>query len=158
MKNFIKQNWFKIIIAVAVLIVAVSVGYYFAIYIPARQQEQKSDVDLQAKCATQAQKTFDDFASTMTSNSAGGDFGEQNHYNQKLDKCFVLISYISTTGLVNGGDIANHEALFDAYENTELAGSTYLNSAGKLYPCDIGDKMVSCDDYTNFVNQKMETN
>lgn len=38
--NFIKNNWFKIIIAVAILIVALSVGYYFFIYLPKYQKEQ----------------------------------------------------------------------------------------------------------------------
>ncbi len=41
MNEFIKQNWFKIIIAVAVIVVVISIGYYFIVFLPNKNEEQK---------------------------------------------------------------------------------------------------------------------
>jgi len=38
MNNFIKYNWFKIITTLAILIVALSIGYYFLFFLPDREK------------------------------------------------------------------------------------------------------------------------
>ncbi|MCX6721791.1 MAG: hypothetical protein NTY04_01170 [Candidatus Staskawiczbacteria bacterium] len=51
MNEFIKQNWFKIIIALVLIIVAVSISYYFVV-IPQKEQaiaqQQKQEADYRA--------------------------------------------------------------------------------------------------------------
>ena len=190
MKKFIKENWFKVGITFALLILALSVAYYLVVFIPAQkklanlisQQNNTTSIELQAKCTTQAQKTFNDFKENMTANLAGGDFSQHNHYNPVLNKCFILISYLQTFGLVNHDYGTEKEVLFDAFENKELATATCSNNEDgscstplfKTYkeclaisgnPCakpfaiyfDIDAKQVSYEDYANFVRQKMES-
>ena len=111
MKNFIKQNWFKIIIAVAVLIVAVSAGYYFIINSPKPKQITNNDSDLlnQQKCATQADKIFKE---NGYDSSKYTDF-YTDHWNKSFEKCFLFITSIRTE---NGG--ITSKFLTDAYEST----------------------------------------
>ncbi len=40
MNTFIKDNWFKLSIAVAVLLVAISAGYYFIIFVPNNERSK----------------------------------------------------------------------------------------------------------------------
>jgi predicted membrane protein len=64
MKNFLKDNWFKIIIAFSILIVAVSIGYYFIIYIPKinadKLAEQKAQQRLEANTKLTNQTNLQD--------------------------------------------------------------------------------------------------
>ena len=48
-KNFINQNWMKIIISICLILVCVSIGYYFVFYLPKIKQEQ-IDLENQIKC------------------------------------------------------------------------------------------------------------
>ncbi len=158
MENFLKDNWFKIIISVAVLIVAGSVGYYF-ISLP-NQQGQKNTgseniVDLQAKCTTQAEKTLNDFKNSYINIFTSNEFSQRNHYNKKLNKCFVLISPVSQ---LNNSKF-NIEVLSDGnnwlaihFEGGEGGGN--IINTGNLWL--VEDKIVSYSEYTDFINQKME--
>lgn len=38
MKNFLKDNWFKLSISVAIILIGISVAYYFVIFIPQREE------------------------------------------------------------------------------------------------------------------------
>jgi hypothetical protein len=172
------NNWFKIIIAVAVLIIACSIGYYF-ITIPRTATIQTNDIDSQAKCATQAQKVLDNFEKKYIndgwSSADGGvpastrvNFNQQNHYNQTLNKCFILITYDFTqAGLGNPKFTGNGETLFDAYQNDELASCVHADreaysnfNAQHTDTCliGLGNGLSSNEQYKNFVNQKMELN
>jgi len=124
----------------------------FAVYFKTHIFGKSNNLDSQAKCATQAQKTLSDYQKDRLQ-----DFTQQNHYNKNLNKCFVLISYVYIDNISNG----NGEVLFDAYENNELASYTYTDISGKHDPsslCLIGKNngFVSCQKYKNFVNQRME--
>ncbi len=37
MKNFIKENWFKIVIALGIFLIGFSIFYFFVLYLPQHQ-------------------------------------------------------------------------------------------------------------------------
>lgn len=54
MKNFFKDNWFKLVISLAILLVCISIFYYFVIFIPQKErakmeQQEKVKQEEQAK-------------------------------------------------------------------------------------------------------------
>jgi hypothetical protein len=65
-----------------------------------------SSINLQAKCAKEAKDTFNDIGKTYDS--------YVSHYNQKLDKCFMIISSTNTKG-----DYSTLDILFDAISRQE---------------------------------------
>ena len=122
MNNFLKENWFKLIIAVAVLIVVLSVGWYFIIFLPKNQPAQSNIISLQKACASQAKEIFN--LRTGDNSVMGTDYTYQDHYNNNLSKCYVLITGMRSDGQTN--------LLMDAYENKTIAecesyGGTLMN-------------------------------
>lgn len=133
-------------------------------------------VDLQAKCATQAQKTLNNSIGQYTNDGWDGSTGEPastrtnftqtNHYNQKLNKCFVLTKYDFTyAGTLNEHFITTGETLFDAFQNDELASCIHSHRLSyDKFPeqytdtCLIGqgNGLTSLENYNSFVNEKME--
>ncbi len=114
-------------------------------------------IDQQAKCATQAEKVLEQ--TKKDPNSTGFiNYMQTNHFNQKLNKCLVLIgSDSNSTG-------THYESLSDAFENTLLAMSSWNYQIGNdgqgKYSNEqylIDDKNVSKDVYNKFVDDKMET-
>src|SRR3989344_1528710 len=53
MKEFIRQNWFKLISLAIFLTIALSVAYYFVIYIPSKENlkllQQQSNIEMERK-------------------------------------------------------------------------------------------------------------
>lgn len=114
------------------------------------------DLNLQAKCANQAEKTLTDFTEQMDPygilrQSKEHPFYQQNHYNQKFNQCFVLVS--------GAGKIV---VLLDAYENKRLLTCTpqsdLIGNSSWLGDLVNGTKYISQESCTNLVNQKMEIN
>lgn len=165
MQYWLKENWFRISIVVILLATVLSAIYYFIFFIPSEQKGkiQTSDIDLQAKCATQAEKTLNGFKKDY-SVSQYDSFTQENHYNQKMNKCFVLISYSAvyppnTTINPNAPftQPSNYEDLVDAYENTDLAHCTIFGNDMPLHQtCWTADNGNNFQDYKNFVLPRME--
>ncbi len=170
MKKFIKENWFKI----GILIILVVVVFIYLdktkvsddsskLIIPISQSNElpkavstpTTDINLQAKCSAQAEKIVTSYAETINTQlvEVGGhniNFYQQNHYNQTLNKCFVLIS----------SDSGSTTLLFDAYENKRLAtcspqGNIMGNTSWLGTQIVNGMTYISQKECTNFVNQKM---
>ncbi|MDE2031218.1 MAG: hypothetical protein KGI58_03115 [Patescibacteria group bacterium] len=117
-----------------------------------------SNIDLQAKCAAQAEKVVTSYAEKVNTQLVefGGhniNFYQQNHYNQNLNKCFVLISDDSTPSNI----------LFDAYENKRLATCSPQDNFNDNMSW-LGTKIINGMTYisqkecNDFVNTKMELN
>jgi hypothetical protein len=90
--KFIKQNWFKIIIAIAILIIGMSIAWYFVIYIPNQQQKKQTvsnDIDSQQKCADRSAWFFKSEGYSDTTIVDTSSYFD--HWNQSLNKCFILI-------------------------------------------------------------------
>jgi hypothetical protein len=158
MGNFIKQNWFKIIITIAVLIVALSVGYYFVSKTSKPNQTMSKEEVLlnQQSCANQASKTY------AAEGYKPGTFGTSyvDYYNQKLNKCFIEI-YDRSSGLFS-------MYLMDAYELKDYADYTYFSNGnnGAANPvCDVDEQIsdisarADCNsqaDFENYIKSYME--
>jgi uncharacterized protein YxeA len=161
MKKFITGNWFKIIIAVAVLIIAICAGYYFisnsskytqpAIVQTTNSQNSIAD---QQDCANQASKAYiaEGFGSADQSRAITS---YVDHYNQKLNKCFIEITD-------NTGSSLLMITLLDAYELKEYASYMYFwgpkgNNGGPNPVCsldeqipDVSARAPDCTSQTGF--------
>jgi len=84
----------------------------------AKQQSDRSDpkptLEYQEKCAEQARQTFRDIGYAEDESVT-----YEDHYNAKLDKCFILIRNVDAKG---HGTIWTYKTLLDAHE-----GRTYGN-------------------------------
>jgi hypothetical protein len=107
MKDFIKENWFKLGLVVGLLLIALSIAYYFILFLPIQKQKninQKdglSSIDQQSKCSIQARKFFNDEidnekTTDMNVRTSGTQASFENHYNVKLNKCFIYTSIFSS--------------------------------------------------------------
>jgi len=114
MNNFIKQNWFKIIIATAILIVALSIGYYFTV-LNAQKIKISSDEEArnwQIKCENYGNDKYGD-----TLEFAGSFQTSRRYYFSKsLNTC---IMYVQTNDSESGRETKD---LLDMYKQENIYG------------------------------------
>jgi hypothetical protein len=79
----------------------------------------------QATCAQQAMAAFQEYKRE----APPGTSDYQSHYNDKLNKCFILIKQMSE---LNGQPVMTTE-LYDAIERRGLASYIQLTKGGKEY-------------------------
>ncbi len=120
----------------------------------------KSDLDLQAKCATQAQKAFEDFKKSYA-DSQYYSYAQESHYNKTYDRCFVLVSYLVNSGPVYNGkpfrQATNGEDLLDAYGNRDLAScEIFGNDIPNNQTCIVEGNGATYKDYTDYVVPRLE--
>jgi len=84
-----------------------------------------ASLDLQEKCAKQAREEF----KTYWEQHEGASF--TNHYNTKLNKCFILTAYIDP--MTASGSIWTHKMLFDAFEGKDYAEYDWKSDKVKKY-------------------------
>src|ERR1035437_1110893 len=108
MKIFIKQNWFKLSLVIILLIIVISASIYF-LTLPSKTSSDKSDFSLQANCAAQAKAFFEYYVPDLQERQNDE---YSNHFNTKLNKCFVLI----TKPLSPGENSGYYLYLYDAVE------------------------------------------
>lgn len=96
----------------------------------------KTDIESQENCSKKANEFF--IQNTNEYDRVYQNYTYQNHYNKRLNKCFVLIIWGKQK------DIEYHETLYDAYENKELGNlSTAMQIAG-LCGLEINEKYKTC--------------
>ncbi len=97
MKNFIKENWFKICFLVLLIIILITL-----------KSELKNNYSLERKCTERADFFYKqgDYA-----NQDGFSSFYINHWNKKLEKCFIEI----TTTSLNSNGFESID-VFDAFE------------------------------------------
>lgn len=122
------------------------------------------DFDLTAKCSKDARAWFNENWS-RDKNTILLDF--TNHYNVKLNKCFILVEfhYTSTNAGQNGDSWTNDMALTDVYENWKYADFTEnhittwkpkYNFNKEVITCDVqGQKCKTGDEFNNLVRPYM---
>jgi hypothetical protein len=87
-------------------------------------------LDLQATCATQAKKVFQEWeteAKGFGSKRVSADY--QSHYNTKIKKCLVLINTLDQVG----GEFLTGINLLDAFERRYYASYGWSSKPGKKY-------------------------
>lgn len=97
MEKFIKQNWF---ISIVVLILVV----LFIYYLP---KTKKVSIDNQQYCSVMAEQYFTKKYTNLNSENSRT---YTNHFNSKLNKCFILISKF---------DIDSGIEIIDLYDTLE---------------------------------------
>jgi len=162
MNSFIKENWFKLIISVAVLIIAASAAC-FAIF-SGQQKERADTTDSRAACSTEAKRFYDQYTKDTLNSSSYTD-----HWNTNLNKCFVDISTTFPSNAVKAEGTTNE--LFDAAEGKQYAflqndktGSPWACIISKNGDIVLGQDMTpgieNCQDseaeFNNFIKFYME--
>ena len=129
------KNLFWIVSATAALSIAGSIVYFLLVYIPARDRTE-AEAKVQAvrtqserECSTQAQHATEIWTRQWRINGGVRDSisGGSNHYNRKLQKCFVEIDSAGT-----GNTTVLGTYLVDAYEvMAVLSCTTMLPRSGE---------------------------
>jgi len=110
MKNFINENWFKL----GILIILLIIGIF---YISSSLKTKQVNISSQENCSKKSEDLYLKNKDGVRAWLLSSDY--TNHYNNKMNKCFVVIS---------GGNknTEYHSEIYDAYENT-LLGSVHTN-------------------------------
>jgi hypothetical protein len=82
-------------------------------------------LDYQEKCAAQARKAFNDLGYKPNDMA-----GYENHYNTKLNKCFV---FVQNTDATHQPTIWTYKTLFDAYAGKTYAAYSWHTVKDKKY-------------------------
>ena len=109
-----------------------------------REQLKNSNLRLQAECSSAAKawvaehlaRTSDDMVST-----------HRNHYNAKLNKCFVLANKMSSHGSTPGG-VSTRFVLADVFDNAQPGWLFYsTNHAGTtVNDCYVGETKCNSEE------------
>jgi hypothetical protein len=103
----------------------------------------QSTLALQEKCAEGARKFLKDYASEFICS-------QNNHYNKKLDKCFIRIFCF------NSGTKVRSIEVYDVFESVSL-GSYVRYIDGSLIGCDVGRKVCnSMEEFEALIKPYME--
>ena len=120
-----------------------------------------ASLDLQEKCATQAQKQFDELG---WNKNPMADFA--NHYSARLNKCFIEVEYTDTRTV--RGEIITSKNVSDAFEGKVYGNYTWSTEKGTKFwevpplECKVtlpsGEEKVcdSADEFDELVKQYME--
>jgi hypothetical protein len=127
-------------LALVLVLLLVGVGYKFYRQQTTIREQQKQIADLlareaaqprsapleyQGKCADQANKFFRDGGFKLDEMA-----GYENHFNTKLNKCFVLIQ---NTDARNPQIIWTHKSLYDAFEGKAYGQYAWHTMKDKKY-------------------------
>jgi len=97
------------------------------------QRNAATELELQEKCSKSAKAWFRENYSPDKDTTL---LDETNHYNRKMNKCFVVVEYHYTAG--SGPTWYNDITMWDVYENLKYAtfseGHIIYPAASKLEP------------------------
>ena len=116
---------------------------------------QAQSLQEQAACAEQAETAFQDYVSDAAPQSKILTRGYQSHYNQKLNKCLILINET----FQSDGHAGSSTALLEAFEGHTFA--SYVFSGKTRADCQLSplNKITFClsrDEFDQFVSKYME--
>lgn len=169
MKTFLKENWFKLIIAIVILIIGISIGYYFVVFIPEqariqREQEQasaqqaqekeqalelKQQQEIQAQNDLKEQAELDRQEQVRANELARQQAGYKAEQQAKIDKvnldnCLKDVEQAYETGWAN---LCEKKANYKTAYNQKLDGD-YTECVSKGYDTPEGCKF--------FLNSKID--
>jgi len=146
MKNFLKDNWFKVIIVVVILIISLSVAYYFVVFLPHEKileyqegqqlENSKQLIVQQQNCSDEALKSYKDDGYNL--NDALSNYTD--HWNQKLSKCLMEVQSSDSSS----GTLVTSKDLYDVLEGKDFGSFTVIRDK-KLWE----QKPVMCEMYPN---------
>jgi CTP:phosphocholine cytidylyltransferase-like protein len=98
---------------------------YIFVVLAGCSEERNVDYQLQEQCGKRCEEVF-----RNQYKDSGMKCSYKNHYNKKMNDCFILVS------CVNGG--IQDETLLDINENYKIGGISYLTK--KMVSCSMLDK------------------
>jgi hypothetical protein len=153
----------KVSLSVGILLVGISASYYFIFALPAIQKQRLAAQVMQTmleqdqQCSKGAKEFFD--ANGFANNKSALADEYENHFNKRLNKCFVLVR-INT---LPGNALFLHRALFDVYDGKTIAEYDKRVPIGtaeyevKPFSCSMLDKNCQTDEeFDAFVKTYME--
>lgn len=121
MKNFLKENWFKVGILIAVLIMTFGISYYFMVSLP-NKNDAETLTNLQLKCQELGEKMYQvekqDNPDTLV-------IPPEYKFNKDLNTCIYSGGVIGISSIIN-------KYIIDLYTNQEIISYAY-DSGGTLY-------------------------
>jgi hypothetical protein len=153
----------KASLAIGILLVGISAFYYFIFALPAIQKQR---LDAQATTAKwekeqQCSKSAADFFNGSTLSESNVSAGYDNHFNHKLNKCFIFVKKTSS----QGGSLFLYKILMDVNGGTSSALGEYDKEVRtgvadymvKPFVCRMLDKYCKTDEeFDAFVKSYME--
>lgn len=132
-----ESYWFKLIMGLSVLVIAVSVGYYFFFFLPATSRLESES----QQCQRLASSNFAQNGFTSSSTSPGMTASFIFHYNQHLNQCFMLL-FTSPSELSKS--MFYTQTLYDALSNKEYAEYDAMVSYGDFLRYPLGNQSPTC--------------
>ena len=125
MDKWIKEN--KITTSIIIILVIVAGVIYFS----KQSTKTGNDISLQTKCSDMAEKYF---VSRDYKSSDGFDY--KNHFNSKLNKCFILISFYDANSDFLSIDLydtveGNHYAMYIGHNSCDPVALSIYNNPKK---------------------------
>lgn len=118
MNTFIKNNWFKLAIAISILIIAVVAGYYFVIYLP-KEKADKDELSNQIKCQQEGTKLFErDVEEAKNSIIVISVGNPEFKFNNKMNTCLYKAEEFMSFSGSKFSTTTNF--IKDAYTNKEV--------------------------------------
>lgn len=87
-----ENKFLKISVGMGVLFVGLAAIYYFAIFMPNIEKEKYNQEQVE-KCAEASQKLYEQIISEVETEGYIFNYGYENHYNKKLNTCFLSYGY-----------------------------------------------------------------
>ncbi len=128
----------KNILGAGVVLVAISIGYYFGIFLP----KEKASLTLsanQSRCLQLEKDAVNDWKKVGENDTISG----SNHYNIKLNKCIVEISSVGRDSIT--------VLISDATEDSKLASCITTYTSAKEPPycyAYTGDKKITKEEFS----------
>jgi len=164
--EFLKQNWFKISIVIVMLLIAVSIFYYFVIFIPKKEQmrleaeaakiesEKQTQLAEEQKKQEEKQKAQDDLNSCIA--SAGSNYNSR--WNNECDflgkltsECKTILidtysytSYLEKKGLSSKISDSNYYSIIDYYTKKDECSCRLPNDVADGLNKDLKESKDEC--------------
>jgi hypothetical protein len=165
MKQWLKDNWFKLGVFAILLVVGISATRYYLYILPQAKNKNtkfvsgqisaKEDLELQAMCAKKSEEVFKVEYPRLIKDET---YDYACHYDKKLKKCFMKVTHV----LIDTSQhiIDTNDNLFDAYEHKTYAEYHQVRDNGQDYPesaCEcLGQRCNSKAEYDALVKPYME--
>lgn len=146
-KNFLKENKFKIGFLIFALAFTFFAFYYLAIYSGHKKTNITSS---QIKCDAQAKKIFNN----MKGESISINYTYKTHYIGSLDRCYILVHGVGV------GQIGISDKLIDVFKNETVANCESFTTAHDIDFCSYNGSSgikYNIDQFNSFVKPYMES-
>lgn len=127
------------------------------------QKSNKENLEMQAMCSKGAKDYFNEHYPEPIIITGNDSNSYKHHYNNKLNKCFILIDTQHSSGSGDNQIVSYRTHLYDVYENKQYAylgsGPYKMNVIEGHLPsqdCDLLGKKCNAEDFRNLIKSFME--